>query len=131
MKIGIDSYCYHRYFGDWYPELQTDPGRRMTVWDFLDRAHAHGAQGVSLESCYMPEPTDDFIDRLREKLGEYRLGAVWAWGHPSGLGSGNGREVAEDLVRQRAIARRQGIFDTLLRGASGSEMKGQFCQVAG
>ena len=108
MKIGIDSYCYHRYFGDWYPELQTDPGRRMTVWDFLDRAHTHGAQGVSLESCYMPEATDDFIDRLREKLAEYRLDAVWAWGHPNGLGSGNKPEAVEDLVHHLAIARRLG-----------------------
>lgn len=108
MKIGIDSYCYHRYFGDWYPELQTDPGRRMTVWDFLDRAHTHGAKGVSLESCYMPEATDEFIDRLREKLGEYRLDAVWAWGHPNGLGSGNKPEEVQDLVRHLAIARRLG-----------------------
>ena len=108
MKIGIDSYCYHRYFGDWYPELQTDPGRRMTVWDFLDRARAHGAQGVSLESCYMPEATDEFIDRLREKLAEYRLDAVWAWGHPNGLGSGTKPEAVEDLIDHLAIARRLG-----------------------
>lgn len=108
MKIGIDSYCYHRYFGDWYPDLQTDPGRRMTVWDFLDRARAHGAQGVSLESCYMPEPTDEFIDRLREKLAEYRLEAVWAWGHPNGFGSGDKPEAVENLVQHLGIARRLG-----------------------
>lgn len=108
MKPGLDSYCYHRYFGDWYPELQTDPGRRMTVWDFLDRAHAHKAQGVSLESCYMPETTDTFIEQLRATLAEYQLDAVWAWGHPNGLGSGSKPEAVEDLVRHLAIARRIG-----------------------
>jgi sugar phosphate isomerase/epimerase len=108
VKIGIDSYCYHRYFGDWYPELQTDPGFRMTVWDFLDRARAHGAEGVSLESCYMPEPTDEFVARLRATLEEYGLEPVWAWGHPSGLGSGTKPEAAADLVRHLAIARRVG-----------------------
>lgn len=109
MQIGIDSYCYHRFFGDWYPDLQADPGRRMTVWDFLDRARALGVEGVSLESCYMPEPTDAFIDRLRASLAEYRLGAVWAWGHPSGLGSGTKPEAVEDLVRHLGIARRLGV----------------------
>mgnify|MGYP003602405915 CR=1 FL=1 len=50
MKIGIDSYSYHRFFGEWYAGLQEDPGTRMTVLDFLDRAVDLGAEGVSLES---------------------------------------------------------------------------------
>ena len=109
MKIGIDSYCYHRFFGDWYPDLQSDPGRRMTVWDFLERARELGAEGVSLESCYMPEATDAVVERLRATLAEYRLDAVWAWGHPSGLGSGTKPEAVADLIRHLDIARRLGI----------------------
>jgi hypothetical protein len=35
MKIAIDSYCYHRYFGEVYPGLQQPPDRALTVWDFL------------------------------------------------------------------------------------------------
>ncbi len=34
MKIGIDSYCFHRYFGEVY-DNQQDPGRRITYEDFL------------------------------------------------------------------------------------------------
>jgi len=35
MKLGIDSYCYHRYFGEAYPGIQKKaPGRRMTPDDF-------------------------------------------------------------------------------------------------
>jgi sugar phosphate isomerase/epimerase len=108
MKIGIDSYCYHRFFGDWYPDLQTDPGRRMTVWDFLDRADALGVAGVSLECCYLPEPTDAFLGRLRERLEALGMEPVWAWGHPNGLGSGTLPEAAEDLVRHLDAARRVG-----------------------
>ena len=108
MRLGIDSYCYHRFFGDWYPDLQTDPGRRMTVWDFLDRAHALGAEGVSLECCYLPEPTDGFLGSLRERLERLGMEPVWAWGHPDGLGSGTRPEAAEDLVRHLDAARRVG-----------------------
>jgi hypothetical protein len=44
MKLAIDSYCYHRYFGEVYPGLETDPGHRITIDDFLERARAATAE---------------------------------------------------------------------------------------
>ena len=108
MKIGIDSYTYHRYFGEWYAGLQEDPMQRMSVEDFLDIAKAHGVDGVSLECCFLPDD-DAAIDALREALAARRLTPVWAWGHPSGLQSGKAPpEVAQNLVRHLGIARRVG-----------------------
>jgi sugar phosphate isomerase/epimerase len=108
MKLGIDSYTYHRFFGEWYAGLQDDPGRRMTVFDFLDRAKAHGVAGVSLESCFLPDD-DASIDKLREGLDARGLERVWAWGHPSGLQSGKSPpDVAQDLVKHLGVARRVG-----------------------
>jgi 3-oxoisoapionate decarboxylase len=107
VKIGIDSYCYHRFFGDWYPGLQADPGRRMTIWDFLERARGLGAEGVSLEACYLPA-TDAFLGRLRDGLDKHGFERVWAWGHPDGLGSGTKPAAAEDLVLHLGVARRLG-----------------------
>ena len=52
MKVGIDSYCYHRYFGEVYPD-QEDPGVRWTFHDFVIRAAELGVDGVSLESCFI------------------------------------------------------------------------------
>ena len=37
MKVGIDSYCYHRYFGEVYPDQQ-DPGVRWTFQDLVPRS---------------------------------------------------------------------------------------------
>ena len=34
MKIGIDSYCYHRFFGEVYPD-QEPAQKKMTMQDFL------------------------------------------------------------------------------------------------
>ncbi|MET0345262.1 MAG: sugar phosphate isomerase/epimerase family protein [Casimicrobiaceae bacterium] len=108
MKLGIDSYTYHRFFGEWYAGLQDDPGARMTVFDFLDRAKAHGVAGVSLESCFLPDD-DASIDNLREGLDARGLERVWAWGHPSGLQSGKAPpDVAQDLVKHLGVARRVG-----------------------
>jgi sugar phosphate isomerase/epimerase len=60
MKVGIDSYCYHRFFGDVYDE-QVSPPKKMTY------AQAVGAKvmrvvGSSLEFRF--EPHEPQIERL-------------------------------------------------------------------
>jgi sugar phosphate isomerase/epimerase len=117
MKLAIDSYCYHRYFGEVYPGLQQPPGRTMTVWDFLKRARQLGVAGVSLESCQFPSD-DAFLDRLRAALDAAGLERVWAWGHPDGLCSGTDRAAARDLVRNLAHARKIGA--SIMRIVGGS-----------
>jgi len=46
MKIGIDSYCYHRFFGEVYPQQKAP--RPMSLEDFLRRARELEVDGVSL-----------------------------------------------------------------------------------
>jgi len=99
MKIAIDGYCYHRFFGEVYPQLETEPEAPMSLRDFIDRAVAHGVEGVSIESFMVasPEPAD--LDALRDALDAASLDRMWAWGHPKGLGSGTTPEALEDLCR--------------------------------
>jgi sugar phosphate isomerase/epimerase len=117
MKVAIDSYCYHRYFGEIYPGLQQRPGRSLTVWDFLKRARQLGVAGVSLESCFLPSD-DAFLGRLRDALDGYGLERVWAWGHPNGLASGADRQAARDLVPHLGHARKIGAGVMRIVGGS-------------
>jgi sugar phosphate isomerase/epimerase len=105
MKVAIDSYCYHRFFGEIYPGLEQDPGQRMSLLDFVDRAVAHGVQGVSLES-FMLDGTDPVA--LRARLDAAGLERVWAWGHPRGLASGTEADALGDLFRHVDIAAAMG-----------------------
>jgi 3-oxoisoapionate decarboxylase len=118
MKIAIDSYCYHRYFGECYPNVQTDPGKRMTVWRFLQRARKHNVDGVSLESCYFTNFDEHFLTRLRYDLEDSDFEPVWAWGHPDGLRSGTDKAAAKDLVQHLAYAKHIGA--RVMRIAGGS-----------
>lgn len=118
MKLGIDSYCYHRFFGEWYANIQSDPGRRMTVWDFLDRAQALGVQGVSLESCFLPAHDAGFVEQLAHTLQAKNLEPVWAWGHPNGLGSGSRPEEVQSLIDHLDVARRIGAKVMRICGGS-------------
>lgn len=87
MKVGIDSYCYHRYFGEIYPD-QEDPGMRWTFEDFADRAAELTVDGVSLESCFFESLEPGYLGEIKAVLDERRMERVLAWGHPDGLEAG-------------------------------------------
>jgi len=114
MKIGIDSYCYHRFFGEVYPG-QKPPEKLMTMDDFLDRAKALGVDGVSLESCFLPGVDggdesgidDEYLKDLKAKLDDYGFERVYAWGHPDGLERGQNefafKQMCDSIKRASLI----------------------------
>ena len=104
MKIGIDSYCYHRYFGEVYP-VQTAPDTTMTIEDFLTRTVELGADGVSLESCFLPQRDPAYLSELCARLDELELERVYAWGHPNGLLGGKSPEAYDDMLQSMAQAK--------------------------
>lgn len=104
MKIAIDSYSYHRYFGEVYAGLEAVPLTRMSMSDFFVRAHAHRVSGVSIESCFVSDTTPAHIKAMGRQLDELGLERVWAWGHPSGLHSGDAPQQVQDLKRHIDIA---------------------------
>lgn len=99
MEIGIDSYCYHRYFGEIYPNQQ-DPGRRMNYEDFLNRAIALNVAGVNLETCFFESLEEPYLKKLKGIIDNGNLEIVVAWGHPNGYEGGKNPGVFEDLKKQ-------------------------------
>jgi len=97
MKTAIDSYCYHRFFGEVYPQQPT-PAKRMTLEDFLRRAHELDVEGVSLESCFIPRIDAEYLAGIRELLDEYSLERVFAWGHPDGLEGGTNQNAYSEMI---------------------------------
>jgi sugar phosphate isomerase/epimerase len=104
MKVGIDSYCFHRYFGEVYPH-QTAPDFRMSQFDFLDFAKSLDVDGVSLESCFFPSYDAAFLGDLKAKLDEYGFDRVYAWGHPDGLEAGKNRAEFDSMIKNIEYAK--------------------------
>lgn len=96
MKVGIDSYCYHRYFGEIYPD-QTDPGKRWTFHDFVKRAVELGVDGVSLESCFFESLDAKYLSDMKAVLDQNKLERVLAWGHPDGLEAGRNEKAWREM----------------------------------
>jgi sugar phosphate isomerase/epimerase len=96
MKVGIDSYCYHRYFGDIYPD-QEDPGTRWTFTVFVNRAAELQVDGVSLESCFFESFEPAYLSEMKAVLDEKGMERVLAWGHPDGLEAGQNEEAWKEM----------------------------------
>jgi sugar phosphate isomerase/epimerase len=103
MKIGIDSYCFHRFFGEVY-DGQPVPERRMTMEGFLAFAQELAVDGVSLESCFFPSLEASWFRELKAQLDGHGLERVYAWGHPTGLEDGTNRAAFDDMVSQMTCA---------------------------
>src|SRR4051794_5943192 len=98
MKVGIDSYCFHRFFGDVYPQQQS-PERSMTLEGFIELARALDVDGVSLESCFFPSVESSYLADVRSMLDSNGLDRVYAWGHPDGLEGGTNEAAYNEMLR--------------------------------
>jgi 3-oxoisoapionate decarboxylase len=100
MKIGIDSYCFHRYFGEVYPDLQADPGVRWRMErEFLDFALAQHVDEIALEACFFDALDDGLCNEIRGRLDDAGVDRVLGWGHPEGLWGGTKPEELDALIR--------------------------------
>jgi sugar phosphate isomerase/epimerase len=117
MKVGIDSYCYHRFFGEVYPQ-QPKPERTWTLEDFLHRAKELDVDGVSLESCFIPRFEKGYLTDIRDLLDEYGMDRVYAWGHPDGLEGGRNEAAYQEMVASFEHARNIGARTMRVVGSS-------------
>ena len=124
MQVGIDSYSYHRRYGE------VRPGEAPTVaapWPLepgpvLRHARSIGADIVFLETCYLPDP-ERIDDAMLSPAGPAtQIG--FSWGHPwpsgryHGLDGGRYYGAEQELVRWIDAAARLG--QDVLRITAGS-----------
>jgi 3-oxoisoapionate decarboxylase len=109
MRIGIDSYSYHRRYGE------VRPGERPSVhapWPLepspvLAHARSLDVDDLMLETCFLPAPTQ--IDAAMLDAGS-SLTVGFSWGHPwpegafHGLDGGRSRAAEEDLATWISLA---------------------------
>jgi sugar phosphate isomerase/epimerase len=78
---------------------QKKPSRKMTLENFIDRAKELGVDGVSLESCFIPNKDDSaYLKSVKDRLDAYKFDRVFAWGHPDGLEGGKNKKEFKAMV---------------------------------
>lgn len=95
--LGIDSFTYHRYFGEVGEWEEPLPVRWSTV-DFLDRATDLGVESVSLQTVFLEDLSPGGMRALGDEVASRGLSPVLAWGHRSGLESGTSPARFEEAM---------------------------------
>src|SRR5579862_3284809 len=88
VRIGIDSYSYHRLLGE-VRAGEDEPPVRWQPEDVIAHARSLGVDGVSLETC--------FLDRSA-RIDAAPLEVVIAWGHRHGIEYGANPDALRDLL---------------------------------
>lgn len=96
MKIGIDSYSYHRYFGEVY-KSQRNP---IVVWslnDFFNHININHTdiEAVSLETCFINIKEKNNMPRI---LKDINYDVIFAWGHPNGFMEINTDHTTSEII---------------------------------
>lgn len=122
MQVGIDSYSYHRRYGETRAGERPLPDR-WPVGPAPVVAHARslGVDALFLETCYLEEP-ESYGDALAADAAPVRVG--FSWGHPwpdgrfHGLDGGRSWGAELELARWIEAAARLG--HSVLRITGGS-----------
>jgi sugar phosphate isomerase/epimerase len=123
MRIGIDSYSYHRRYGEVRPGEQPPPDAPWPLEPSPVLAHARSlaVDDLMLETCYLPPPPAIDASMLATD-GTPRIG--FSWGHPwpqgafHGLDGGRSRAAEADLVAWIELAAR--LVHSVMRITLGS-----------
>ena len=124
MQVGIDSYSYHRRYGEVRvgEAPATAPPWPLEPGPVLRHARSTGTDIVFLETCYLPDP-----ERIDEAMLSPAGPATWvgfSWGHPwpsgryHGLDGGRSYGAEQELRRWVDAASRLG--QDVLRITGGS-----------
>ena len=123
MQVGIDSYSYHRRYGEQRAGEAMSPHAPWALQPgpVLRHARATGAEVIFLETCYLPEP--EAIDAAMLADGP-DLRIRFSWGHPwpSGRfhGLDGGRSYGAELELGHWIDAAARLGHDVLRITAGS-----------
>lgn len=107
MKLGLDSYSFHRFYGETtaWEEL---PDIRWTLADFLDFCSAEQVSLASIQTSYMPDDAEVIHEVGKWKSADTDREVVFTWGHPNGYNGGKNLQAQQSVLHYLDLAARVG-----------------------
>ena len=96
MKIGIDNYSYHRYFGEIY-NGQRKPCYKWNLQDFMHHVNDNhiDIDAISFETCFITlQERKELLSILKDV--DYEV--IFAWGHPNGFMDVNSNDATKEII---------------------------------
>jgi sugar phosphate isomerase/epimerase len=103
MKLGLDSYSFHRFFGE-TTRWETPSEIKWSLTDFLDFVSRTNLDVASLETCYLGDPKKFDLDAIKSWRKATGKEVVFTWGHPAGLNGGINTVAFQDAFEFLRVA---------------------------
>lgn len=97
MKLGLDSYSFHRFFGE-ITKWEKLPEEHWTLRHFLTVLDELGISLASLQTKYLPEAAI-VREEVSRWLAQGNREVVLTWGHPNGFDGGRNDKAFADVAR--------------------------------
>ncbi len=106
VQVGIDSYSYHRRYGETRPGETPSPHEPWPLEPSPVLRHARevGAEVVFLETCYLPEP-EAISAELLAPATDHDIRVGFSWGHPWPSGAFHGLDGGRSPGAEAELAR--------------------------
>lgn len=107
MKLGLDSYSFHRFYGE-TTAWESLPETRWTLADFLNFCTGEQIDLASIQTSYMPDDEEVAQEISRWKSVDALREVVFTWGHPNGYNGGKNRDAQASVLGYLKLAARVG-----------------------
>jgi hypothetical protein len=97
FTVGIDSYSFHRFFGE-ITKWEESSQERWVLNDFFDFADQQNVSFVSLQTVYLKKEINTFKVDINNWLIKSKGEVVFTWGHPNGFDGGKKPEMLFDAL---------------------------------
>tara|TARA_B110000503_G_C7149557_1_gene414520 strand:+ start:548 stop:1426 length:879 start_codon:yes stop_codon:yes gene_type:complete len=97
INVGIDSYSFHRFFGE-TTKWEEPSQEQWRLKDFFEFADSQNVSLVSLQTVYLKKELDNFKIDIKNWLANSNRTAVFTWGHPNGFDGGRKPEMLFDAL---------------------------------
>ena len=103
MKLGLDSYSFHRFYGE-TTAWETLPPTTWSLQDFLDFCTAERVELASLQTAYLPSDDEVIRDVTHWLAGDSKREVVFTWGHPNGYNGGRNLDAHQSVLHYLELA---------------------------
>lgn len=105
MRLGLDSYSFHRFYGE-TTAWETLPETTWTLRDFLNFCDAEEITLASIQTAYMPSDAEVISELQRWQRPEREI--VFTWGHPNGYNGGKNEQAQASVLHYLKLAAKVG-----------------------
>lgn len=107
MQVGIDTYCYHRLYGEIRPGEESPRTQWTSPRDAIDHARAVGAEWIFFETHLLAGPAA--LSECLDAPDSNPLRVGLSWGGSVGFDGGKSQTAEHDLLRWLDFASKAGI----------------------